>query len=105
MDIYRHTHHEAGGKADVDGGDLGGEAVATDDDLFVFLVEMVEGVEKLFLAFFFANYGLEIVDDEDVDTAVFICEAVEFFTHGFDEVVVELLGGYVEDFEVFVFFG
>ena len=57
---------EARSEALVDGFDLTREAIASDDNLLVELIEVVEDIEELFLGFFFADDELEIVDDEDV---------------------------------------
>lgn len=104
MDVDWDAHHEARGEAFIYGGDLGGETVAADDDLLIFLVKFVEGVEEFILAFFFADDELEVVNNEDVEFAVFVGEAVEFLAHGFYEVVIKLLNGDVEDFHVWVLF-
>ena len=77
-----------------------GEAVASDDNLLVELVEVVENIEEFLLGFFLTDDELEIVDDEDVEFAEF---KVEFFAfaefNGVDEIGIEVGDGSVEDFE------
>ena len=95
---------ETGGEAFVDGFDLTGEAIGSDDDLFIELVQVIEDVEEFFLGFLFADNELEIVDDEDVEFAEFEIEFVAFAkADGINEVGVEVGDGGVEDFEGRVF--
>ena len=98
------THSETTGEAFVDGLDLIGETIGSDDDLFVELVEIVKDVEELLLGFFLVDDELEVVDDEDVEFAEF---KVEFFAFAeadrIDEVGIEVRDGGVEDFEARVF--
>ena len=95
---------ETGSKAFVDGFNLAREAIGSDDDLFIELVEVIEDIEEFFLGFFFTDNELEIVDDEDVEFAEFEIEFVAFAkADGIDEVGVEVSDGSVEDFEGRVF--
>ena len=95
---------ETRGEAFVDGFNLGREAIASDDDLFVELIEIVKDVEEFFLGLFLADDELEIVDDEDVEFAEF---KIEFFTftefYGVDKIGVEMRNRGVEDFQRGVF--
>ena len=79
--------------------DLIWEAVASDDDLFIELIEVVEDIEEFLLGFFLVDDKLEVVDDENVEFAEF---EVEFFTFaefdGIDEVGVEVGNRGVENF-------
>src|SRR5271157_1771876 len=75
-----------------------GRAVGGDDDLLVLPVQGVEGVEKLLLGGFLAGDELDIVDQQDVDRAVFIPEGLGGVTaDGVDQVVGELFAGNVKD--------
>ena len=73
-------------------------AVRRDDDLFVRVVQRIEGMEELFLSAFLAFDELDVVDQQDVDVAEAAferCGAV--VTQRVDEVVGELLGRDVLD--------
>ena len=91
---------EARGETFVDGFDLGGEAVASDDDLFVELIEVIEDVEEFLLGFLFVDDELEIIDDENIEFAEF---EIKFFTFaktdGIDEIGVEMRNRGVKNFE------
>ncbi len=95
---------ETGSKAFINGFNLAGETIGSDDDLFIELVEIIEDIEEFFLGFFFADNELKIVDDEDVEFAEFEVKFVAFAkANGIDEVGVEVGDGGVEDFEGRVF--
>ena len=95
---------ETGSKAFINGFDLTGETIGSDDDLFIELVEVIEDVEEFFLGFFFTDNELEIVDNEDVEFAEFEIEFVAFAkADRVDEVGVEVGDRGVEDFEGRVF--
>jgi hypothetical protein len=95
---------ETGGKAFIDGFNLAGETIGSDDDLFIKLIEVIEDIEEFLLGFFFTDNELEIVDDEDVEFAEFEIEFVAFAkADGIYEVGVEVGDRGVEDFEGRVF--
>ena len=96
---------EAREKAVGEAGDGVGVAVGADDDLFAFLLEVVEGVEELFLGFFFAFDELDVVNDKDIDVAVLLGEVGDFLADGVDVVAVESLDGDVFDAGFGVFAG
>ena len=56
--------------------------VGRDDDLFVILIERVEGVEEFFLCFFLSADELNIVNDQHVNVAI-------FFLYTFNAIVAE----------------
>ena len=73
-------------------------AVGGQDDLFVGLVQRVEGVEELFLGSLFALEELDVVDHQNVQVAVAPLEGLlPVVAHGIDVVVGEFLGGDVFD--------
>src|SRR5215203_3934143 len=73
-------------------------AVGGDDDLLVLLVERVEGVEERFLGLYLVLQELDIVHQEHVVLPVALLELQRrVVPHGVDEVVSELLAGYVAD--------
>ena len=95
---------ETGSKAFINGFDLAGETIGSDDDLFIELVEVIENIEEFFLRFFLTDNELEIVDDEDVEFAELEIEFVAFAkADRVDEVGIEVGDGGVEDFEGRVF--
>lgn len=104
LEIESTSPGETGSKALVDGFDLRGETVASDDDLFVELVEVVKDIEELLLGFFLVDDELEIVDDEAVEFLEF---AVEIFTFaafdGVDEIRIEVGNWGIEDLVIGVF--
>ena len=78
---------EARSEADIDGLDLVWETVASDDNLLVELVKIIEDVEKFLLGLFLTNNELKIVDNEAVELLEFVVEFVALaFADGFDEI-------------------
>ncbi len=57
--------------------DFAGRAVAGQDDLFVPLVQGVEGMEKFLLDALLAGEELDVINEQDVRLAVFFAEAHE----------------------------
>ena len=89
---------EPGLEALLEPGDLLGRAIARDDDLFLVVVEMVEGVEKLLLRPVLADEGVDIVHEEEVDAPVFFPELEDLpVLEVVDDLVHELLGRDVDD--------
>ena len=75
-----------------------GRLVGGQDDLLVLHVQGVEGVEELLQGLLLAAQELDVVEQEDVDLAVAVLEAVHVAVgHGGDEVGDELLAGDVLD--------
>ena len=89
---------EASAQAISQGGELLGGSVGGEDDLFVCLVECVEGVEKFLLGSLFTLEELDVVNHQDVEVAVAPFEAfLAVVADGVDVVVGEFLAGYVAD--------
>ena len=104
MEIESAGPGETRGEAFINGFNLGGEAVASDDDLFIELIEVVEDIEEFFLGFFLVDDELEVVDDENVEFAEFEVEFLAFAEFdGVDEVGVEVRNWGVENLEGGVF--
>lgn len=81
-----------------EGGNLLRRAVGGHDDLFVVLVQGVEGVEELFLGAFFTREELDVVYKEEVDVAIHVLELLATVgLYGVDELVGEGLAGNVDD--------
>jgi hypothetical protein len=85
---------EAGAKPQVQGRKVMGAAVAGECDLTAGGVKLVEGVVKLDLGLVLALKELDVVQEEDIRTAI---AAAELFgavvSHGCHELTGELLGG------------
>ena len=78
--------------------DFGGGTVAGQDDLFVGLVQGVEGVEELLLNAFLAGQKLHVVDQQHIRLPVFAAEADQLVVlDGVNVFVGELLGGKIGD--------
>ena len=75
--VGNHPSFEARAKPIFEGGDILGRPVAGDDDLFVFLVEGVENMEKLVLRLLFSGEKLYIIDDEEINGAVAVFELID----------------------------
>ncbi len=74
-----------------------GRPVGGDDDLLVLTVQGVEGVEELFLGGLFAGDELDVIDEQDVDAAIFVAEGLRgVAADGVDQVVGKLLGGDIQ---------
>jgi hypothetical protein len=57
-------------------GNLSGRRIRSQDDLFLLLVEGVEGVEKLLLAALSVGEELDVVDNQYIDVPVSVAEVV-----------------------------
>lgn len=101
LDIEGAAHSETGGKALIDGFNLGRKTIGGNNNLFVELVEVVKDIKKLFLGLFLADDELEIVNNETIEFLEFL---VKFFAFAvfdrFDEVGVEMGNWGIEDFKV-----
>lgn len=83
--------------------DVARRPVGGEDDLLFFVVQRVEGVEKLLLHRVFARDEVDVVDQKHVHVAVFFLKrqvAVLPQRQRVDELVGEFLAGDVEDVEV-----
>ena len=98
MNLGGHAPLEAGDEALLEFFNLAGRAVAGENDLFVAVVERVEGVEEFLLGAFLAGEELDVVDEQDIGLAVFFAEFHQrAVLDGIDELVRELLAGEVND--------
>ena len=98
LDVGDQAPLEAAAEAVLEGGDGLGRAVGRDDDLPVFVVELVERVEELLLELLGALEELDVVDQQDVEVAVAPLEGRHRLgPDGVDELVHERLGGDVAD--------
>ena len=77
------------------------QPVGGEDELAAAFVEGIEGVEELLLGRVLALEELDVVDEQDVEVAVSLLEALgAAATQGRDELVGEALGGRVADLEL-----
>ena len=100
LDVGDESPLEAGDEAVLEGVETLRVAVGRDDDLLLRVVEGVEGVEELLLGLLLLLEELDVVDEEHVDRAVAVLEALDaVVAEGVDEVVGEGLEGHVADLE------
>ena len=72
--------------------------VARQDDVLVRIVQRVERMEEFFLRMLFLREELDVVDEQDVDVAVFLPEGFGIaVSNGVDEFVREFFARNVED--------
>ena len=76
LDVGGEPQLEARAQALFQGEHRFGRPVRGDDDLFILSVEGIEGVEELFLGGFFAGDKLDVINQQDVDPAVFVAESL-----------------------------
>ena len=76
-------------------------AVAAEDDLFLRVVERVEGVEELGLRAFLAGEELDVVNEQHVDRPIAFAKVEDaVVAHGVDHLVHEPLGRDVGEFQM-----
>ena len=93
LDVGNQSPLEARAQALFELRNLMRRAVAADDDLFLRVVERVEGVEELRLRAFLAGQELDVVDEQDVDAAIALAEVEDpIVADGIDHLVHEPLG-------------
>ena len=80
LQFRRQSPFEARNEAMLEIGDLGGRAIAREDDLFMSVEERVEGVKKFLLRTLLAAEELNVVDQEQIRLPIAFAE--------FDQVVV-----------------
>ena len=97
-DIRQHPPREARNETLFKARDGLGRPVTRDNDLFVVLVEVVEGVEKLFLCAFLGRDELDIIQEEDIHVAIAAFKILSLSAaHRINELVGESFASDVED--------
>ena len=101
LNVCDKTPLEPAAQALLEVGDLRGRAVGREHELFAGVVQVVEGMEQLFLRALLAGDELNVVDHEHGGGTVFVAERVLRLlavAYGRDEFVEKLLAGHVDYF-------
>ena len=81
------------------GFDLTRRPVRAKDDLFLRAVQSIKGMEKFFLRAFFLGNKLNIIDEQNINIAVFISKFLVFIAaDGIDQFIGESFTGDLEHF-------
>ena len=100
LDVGDEAPLEAGDKPVLERREAFGVPVRGQDDLLLRVVEGVEGVEELLLGLLLLLQELDVVDEQHVDGAVAVLEALDaVVAQRVDELVGEGLQGHVADLE------
>ena len=101
LDVCEEAPLEPGADPVFQVGDLLRRPVRSQDDLLLVLDQRVERVEELFLGPVFTGDELDVVDEQDIDRAVFIVELLRrLFLDAGDEFVGKVFTAGVEDLRV-----
>ena len=96
LDVGEKPPFEATSEPILQRGEMAGMSIGGNDQLTAGLVERVERVEELFEDLLLALEELNIVEQQDVDSAVAVLEFVHTFAaNPVDEVVEKILRGHV----------
>ena len=105
LDVRDESPFEARAQAVFKCLDLARMAVALQDDVFVCIVQRVERMKEFFLRVLLFGEELDIVDEQDVDVAVFLAERFGIaVSDGIDEFIRKFFARNVKDAHLGEFF-